>query len=53
MDRVICTSHIGYLTREEFEIQFSNIFDQILAYAVGHSVNVVNPAVLHGEALRR
>ena len=53
MDRVICTPHIGYATREEFEIQFSDVFDQILAYAVGRPINVVNPAVLRGEALRR
>jgi D-3-phosphoglycerate dehydrogenase len=53
MDRVVCTPHIGYVTREEYEIQFSNIFDQILAYAGEHPINVVNPDVLHSEALRR
>jgi D-3-phosphoglycerate dehydrogenase len=53
MDRVVCTPHIGYVTREEYEIQFSDIFDQILAYGVEHPINVVNPAVLHSEALRR
>ena len=53
MDRVVCTPHIGYVTREEYEIQFSDIFDQILAYAVKHPINVVNPAVLHSDALRR
>jgi D-3-phosphoglycerate dehydrogenase / 2-oxoglutarate reductase len=46
MDRVVCTPHIGYVTREEYEIQFSDVFDQILAYASAHPVNVVNPAVL-------
>jgi D-3-phosphoglycerate dehydrogenase len=53
MGRVVCTPHIGYVTREEYEIQFSDVFDQILAYVAGHPVNVVNPAVLHSEALRR
>lgn len=53
MDRVVCTPHIGYVTREEYEIQFSDIFDQILAFAAGHPINVVNPAVLHSEARRR
>ncbi len=52
MDRVICTPHIGYVTREEYEVQFSDIFDQVLAYAAGHPINVVNPAVLQSEALR-
>jgi D-3-phosphoglycerate dehydrogenase len=53
MDRVVCTPHIGYVTREEYEIQFSDIFDQIVAYAAGHPINVVNPGVLHSEMLRR
>jgi D-3-phosphoglycerate dehydrogenase / 2-oxoglutarate reductase len=29
MNNVICTPHIGYVTYEEYEIQFSDIFDQI------------------------
>jgi D-3-phosphoglycerate dehydrogenase len=52
MDRVVCTPHIGYVTREEYEIQFSDIFDQVLAYAAGSPINVVNPTVLHSEELR-
>jgi D-3-phosphoglycerate dehydrogenase len=46
MDRVVCTPHIGYVTRDEYEIQFADVFDQILAYARGNPINVVNPAVL-------
>src|SRR4029079_6038935 len=45
MDNVVYTPHIGYVTREEYEIQFSDIFDQINAYAAGHPINVVNPQV--------
>jgi D-3-phosphoglycerate dehydrogenase len=45
MDNVVCTPHIGYVTRDEYEIQFADIFDQILAYAAGKPINVVNPAV--------
>jgi D-3-phosphoglycerate dehydrogenase / 2-oxoglutarate reductase len=45
MDNVVCTPHIGYVTRDEYEIQFSDIFDQITAYAAGHPINVVNPKV--------
>jgi phosphoglycerate dehydrogenase-like enzyme len=33
MENVVCTPHIGYVTRDEYEIQFSDIFDQIVAYA--------------------
>jgi len=43
MTNVVCTPHIGYVTREEYDLQFSDIFDQILAYAAGHPINVVNP----------
>jgi D-3-phosphoglycerate dehydrogenase len=43
MSNVICTPHIGYVTREEYQTQFTDIFDQILAYAAGTPINVVNP----------
>lgn len=46
MDNVVCTPHIGYVTRDEFEIQFSDVFDQIVAYGQGRPINVVNPEVL-------
>jgi D-3-phosphoglycerate dehydrogenase len=45
MDNVICTPHIGYVTRDEYEVQFSDVFDQIMAYAAGRPINVVNPEV--------
>jgi D-3-phosphoglycerate dehydrogenase len=43
MENVFCTPHIGYVTAEEYELQFGEIFDQILAYAAGAPINVVNP----------
>jgi D-3-phosphoglycerate dehydrogenase len=46
MDNVVCTPHIGYVSRDEWELQFSDIFDQINAYAAGNPINVVNPDVL-------
>ncbi len=49
MDNVICTPHIGYVTREEYEVQFADIFDQINAYAAGAPINVINPEVLKGS----
>jgi len=52
MDNVVCTPHIGYVSRDEYEIQFADIFDQILAYAAGAPINVVNPAVLGSAAGR-
>jgi D-3-phosphoglycerate dehydrogenase / 2-oxoglutarate reductase len=46
MDNVIATPHIGYVSRDEYEIQFTDIFEQIVAYAAGTPINVVNPDVL-------
>jgi D-3-phosphoglycerate dehydrogenase len=46
MPNVVCTPHIGYVSREEYEVQFTDIFDQITAYAAGKPVNVVNPGAL-------
>lgn len=46
MENVVCTPHIGYVTRDEYELQFAEIFDQILAWVAGTPINVVNPAVL-------
>ncbi len=45
-DRALCTPHIGYVTREEWELQFTDIFEQINAYAAGSPINVVNPDAL-------
>jgi len=46
MPNVVCTPHIGYVTRDEYDLQFSDIFDQIVAYAAGTPINVVNPESL-------
>jgi D-3-phosphoglycerate dehydrogenase / 2-oxoglutarate reductase len=46
MENAVCTPHIGYVSRDEYEIQFADIFDQINAYAAGAPINVVNPDVL-------
>ena len=52
MPNVVCTPHIGYVSHDEYEIQFADIFAQITAYAAGKPVNVVNPAVLEHEYVR-
>ncbi|MFY7958776.1 MAG: NAD(P)-dependent oxidoreductase, partial [Elsteraceae bacterium] len=45
---VVATPHIGYVTHEEWELQFSDIFDQIVAYAAGSPINMINPAAQGG-----
>jgi D-3-phosphoglycerate dehydrogenase len=51
-EQVVATPHIGYVTRQEYETQFIDIFDQIVAFAAGRPINVVNPQVLERAAER-
>jgi D-3-phosphoglycerate dehydrogenase / 2-oxoglutarate reductase len=46
LDDVVCTPHLGYVTLDEWELQFADVFDQINAFAAGEPTNVVNPGVL-------
>jgi D-3-phosphoglycerate dehydrogenase len=46
MPNVVCTPHLGYVTREDHEIAFAEIFDQINAFAAGKPINAVNPEAL-------
>jgi D-3-phosphoglycerate dehydrogenase len=43
MENVLCTPHIGYVTVEEWDLQFTDVFDQVNAFAAGKPINVVNP----------
>ena len=52
MDNVVCTPHLGYVSRDEYELQFTEIFDQIGAYVTGTPSNVVNPDALKSAGLR-
>ena len=42
---VLPTPHIGYVTEDEFNLQFSDIFDQVNAYAAGNPIHMINPEV--------
>lgn len=42
---VLPTPHIGYVTEDEFDLQFSDIFDQVNAFAQGAPIHVINPGV--------
>jgi len=39
--QVIATPHIGFVTRDEFDLQFGEIYDQINAFAEGAPINRV------------
>ncbi len=43
--RVIATPHIGFVTREELDLQFGDIFDQITGYVAGQPIHMINPEV--------
>jgi D-3-phosphoglycerate dehydrogenase len=42
---VLPTPHIGFVTEDEFDLQFSDIFDQINAYDSGAPIHMINPEV--------
>jgi len=43
---LLATPHIGYVTEDELELQFSDIYDQVLAFAEGKPINMINPEAL-------
>jgi len=46
---VLPTPHLGYVTEDEFDLQFSDIFDQVNAYAEGAPIHMINPEVWTGQ----
>ncbi|KMW58129.1 D-3-phosphoglycerate dehydrogenase [Candidatus Rhodobacter oscarellae] len=40
---VLPTPHIGYVTEDEFDLQFTDIFEQVNAFAAGAPIHVINP----------
>jgi D-3-phosphoglycerate dehydrogenase len=46
MKNAVCTPHLGYVERESYEKYYDTAVDQIVAYAQGKPVNVINPEAL-------
>jgi D-3-phosphoglycerate dehydrogenase / 2-oxoglutarate reductase len=46
LDNALCTPHLGYVTRESYELYFGQAFDQVNAFAAGSPIGVVNPEAL-------
>ena len=46
LPNVVCTPHLGYVEVQTYEFALGAAFDQVLAYAAGKPVNVVNPEAL-------
>ncbi|MDV7145611.1 D-2-hydroxyacid dehydrogenase family protein [Tropicimonas sp. TH_r6] len=47
---LLATPHIGFVTEDEFDLQFADIFDQINAYASGDPIHKINPEVWKAPA---
>ena len=41
--KVIATPHIGFVTEEEFDLQFADVFDQVNAFAAGTPIHLITP----------
>ncbi|MBR0827735.1 D-2-hydroxyacid dehydrogenase family protein [Bradyrhizobium manausense] len=50
LPNALCTPHLGYVERDNYEFGYGNAFDQIAAFARRTPINVRNPAVLKQEA---
>lgn len=46
MDNVTCTPHLGYVEKDTYEQYYDVVVEQILAFAAGKPINVVNPEAL-------
>ena len=46
LDNALCVPHLGYNDREGFERFYETAVNQLLAYAEGKPVNVINPEAL-------
>lgn len=46
---VLATPHVGFVTEDELDMQFGDIFDQVVAYANGDPIHMINPEVWHGR----
>lgn len=46
LENCICTPHIGYVEQENYELFFSQAFDNVVNFIQGSPTNIVNPAAL-------
>jgi len=46
---VIATPHIGFVTEDELDLQFDDIFAQVAAFAAGRPIHIVNPEALEQD----
>lgn len=44
--QVIATPHIGFVTEDDLDQQFADIYELVAAFAAGRPIHVVNPELL-------
>ena len=49
MDNAVCTPHLGYVEKDSYELYFCQAFDQVIAFAEGNPIRIVNPEVLEDK----
>jgi D-3-phosphoglycerate dehydrogenase len=52
LPNALCTPHIGYVERDNFESYFGQAFDNINAFAAGAPQNLVNPEAVAAHTIR-
>ncbi len=52
LPNALCTPHLGYVERDNYEFAYGNAFDQIVAFAHGAPINVHNPDALTQEHVK-
>ncbi|MDI5935288.1 D-2-hydroxyacid dehydrogenase family protein [Halomonas kalidii] len=46
LDNVVCTPHLGFVERDNYELYFGEAFDNLLAFCEGKPQSIINPEVL-------
>ncbi len=46
LENCICTPHIGYVEKDNYELYFGTAFDNVVNYIKGTPTNIVNPGAL-------
>ena len=46
LPNALCTPHLGYVARDNYEVYYGTAFDNVVAFANGEPANIANPEVL-------
>jgi D-3-phosphoglycerate dehydrogenase len=49
----VCTPHLGYVEKDNYELYFGDAFDNILSFAAGNPSNIVNSEALANTASKK